>query len=71
MSNGSDMREAILFAGPAKCNQELDRRFALIAEDSACIGKTYRAISKTFEHYNDLEAFPRCHFAEPSGGGRL
>ena len=47
-------------------------RSGLIAgEDSACIGKTYRAISKTFEHYNDREAFPRCHFAEPSGGGRL
>ena len=39
--------------------------------DSACIGKTYRAISKTFEHNNDREAFPRCHFAEPPGRGRL
>jgi len=68
------MGEGILFAGPAKCNQELDpeMRSGLIAgQDSACIGKTYDAISKTFEHYNGLEAFPRCHFAEPSGGGRL
>ena len=24
MSNGSDMEEGILFAGAAKCNQELD-----------------------------------------------
>jgi hypothetical protein len=47
-------------------------RSGLIAgQDSACIGKTYRAISKTFEHYNDLEASPRCHFAEPSGIGRV
>src|SRR6476660_6002330 len=47
-------------------------RSGLIAgQDSASIGKTYRAISKTFEHYNDLEAFPRCHFSEPPGGGRL
>ena len=47
-------------------------RSGLIAgQDSACIGKTYGAISKTFEDYNDLEDFPRCHFAEPSGGGRL
>ena len=47
-------------------------RSGLIAgQDSACIGKTYRAISKTFEHYNDREAFPHCHSAEPSGGGRL
>ena len=29
-------------------------RSGLIAgQDSACIGKTYRAISKTFEHCND------------------
>ena len=47
-------------------------RSGLIAgQDSACIGKTYRAISETFEHYNDLEAFPRCHFAKPSRDGRL
>jgi hypothetical protein len=47
-------------------------RSGLIAgQDSACIGKTYGAISKTFEHYNDLEAFPRCHYAQRSGVGRL
>ena len=47
-------------------------RSGLIAgQGSVCIGKTYRAISKTFECYNDLEAFPRCHFAEPPRGGRL
>jgi hypothetical protein len=47
-------------------------RSDLIAgHDSACIGKTYRAISKTFDHYNDREAFPHCHFGEPSGAGRL
>jgi hypothetical protein len=47
-------------------------RSGLIAgQDFACIGKTYGAISKTFEHYNHLEAFARCHFAEPFGGGRL
>ena len=43
----------------------------ITGHDSACIGKTYHAISKTFEHYNDREAFPRCHFAEPPGRGRL
>ena len=54
MSNGSDMGEGILFGGFAKCNQELDpqMRSGLIAgQDSASIGKTYRAISKTFEQY--------------------
>jgi hypothetical protein len=40
-------------------------------ENSACIGKTYRAISKTLEYYNDLEDSSRWHFAEPSGSGRL
>jgi aspartate carbamoyltransferase regulatory subunit len=40
-------------------------------ENSACIGKTYRAISKTFEYYNDLEPFLRCHFADPIDAGRL
>jgi hypothetical protein len=43
----------------------------LADEDSACIGKTYRAISKTFGDYNDLEAFRCCHFAEPSAPGKL
>jgi hypothetical protein len=47
-------------------------RSGLIAgQDSDCIGKTYRAISKTFEHYNELEVLPRCHFGEPSASGRL
>jgi hypothetical protein len=56
-----------LFIGRVKCNRELDPRMrsGLIADqDSASIGKTYRAISKTFEPYDDVEAFPRCHFAE-------
>jgi hypothetical protein len=39
------MGEGILFGGPGKCNQELD-----CGREFACIGKTYRAISKTFEH---------------------
>ncbi len=47
-------------------------RSGLIAgRDSACIGKTYGAILKTFEHCNDLEAFPRCHFGDPFDAGRL
>ena len=47
-------------------------RSGLIAgQDSASIGKTYRAISKTFEYYNDLEPFLRCHFADTFNVGRL
>jgi len=47
-------------------------RSGLIAgRDSACIGKAYSAIFKTFEYYNELEALPGCHFAEPSAGGSL
>jgi aspartate carbamoyltransferase regulatory subunit len=47
-------------------------RSGLIAgQDSACIGKTYRAISKSFEYYNDLNPFLRCHFADSFDAGRL
>ena len=55
------------------CSADLGNaiRSLITGENSACIGKTYRAISKTFEYYNDLEAFPRCHFADPSDAGRL
>ena len=51
------MAKRILFGAPAKCNQELDRKRLLAkaglikGEDSAFIGKTYRAISKTFERH--------------------
>jgi len=52
------MPKSILFGAPAKCNQELDRGVSwrkhsglIESEDSAFIGKTYRAISKTFERH--------------------
>jgi len=50
------MLKRILFGAPAKCNQELARKRLLRkhsglieSEGSAFIGKTYRAISETFD----------------------
>jgi len=72
LANGAAGRERHIWA-----NRQVEKRERMslnlrssgliTARGSACIGKTYRAISKTFEHYNDLEAFARCHFAESSG----
>ena len=74
MSNGSDMEERILSGMATKCNQELDprKRSGLIAgEESACIGKTYRAIYKTFESYDHFEVISFHYCAQPCGDARL